>query len=144
MCTLRLYDDTDPQLLLRRILLIAALPALLLAGAAQARGLTTRPTLILDIRVTINDERIVVDPRRAPRGVEARFIIKNEGSKRHNFTLSGKKGPAGVREGASETLEPGRTKTVQLVLAFRARIPYFGGLEADRDKAGMRGVFVIT
>ena len=130
-------------MLLRRVLLLAVLPALLLTGAAHARGLTTRPTLVFDIRVTIGDERIAVDPRRAPRGVEARFIIKNEGSEKHNFTLNGKKGPAGRRETVSETLKPGQKKTVELPLDFRARIPYFGGLEADRAKPGMRGVFVI-
>jgi uncharacterized cupredoxin-like copper-binding protein len=129
---------------LRRVLLIAVLPTLLLAGAAHARGLTTRPTLVFDIRVTMSDERIAVDPRRAPRGVEARFIIKNEGSKKHNFTLNGKKSPAGMRQAVSETLDPGKTKTVQLLLDFRARIPYLGGLDADRAKPGMRGVFVIS
>lgn len=127
----------------RRVVLIAVLPALLLAGAAHARGLTTRPTLVMDVRVAISDERIAVDPRRAPRGVEARFVIKNHGTKRHNFTLNGKKGPTGIREAVSATLDPGQTKTVQLLLDFRARIPYFGGLQADRTKPGMRGIFVI-
>ena len=97
----------------------------------------------MDIRVAISDQRIAVEPRQAPRGVEARFVIKNRGSKKHNFTLNGKKGPNGIREAVSETLDPGQTKTVQLLLDFRARIPYFGGLKADRAKPGMRGVFVI-
>jgi hypothetical protein len=121
----------------------AVLVALSLAAAAQARPLTTRPQLELDVRVTITDTRIVLDRHSAPRGVEARFAIRNTGTKVHNFTLSGPKIATGGRQGFSRTLKPGQHATVRLFLDVRAREIYFGGLPADRHKPGMRGFFVI-
>jgi uncharacterized membrane protein len=99
--------------------------------------------LELDVRVTITDTRIVLDRHTAPRGVEARFHIRNTGAKAHNFTLSGPKLSSGRRQGFSRTLKPGQQKTVRLFLDVRARQAYFSGLSADRSKPRMRGFFVI-
>jgi hypothetical protein len=123
---------------------LAVLPALSLAAVAHARPLTTAPSYVLNIHVTITDTRIVVDPHSAPRGVEARFIIKNTGTKAHNFTLNGKTSAAGVRQKFSRTLKPQQRVIVRLFLDGRARIPYFDGLPADRSKPGMKGFFVIS
>jgi hypothetical protein len=129
----------------KRWLVLFLVPAaLLLVAAAHARPLTTRPDLIVDIHVTITDTRIVLDRHRAPRGVSARFIIKNLGSKSHNFTLSGGKAPIGVLQGFSRTLKPHQRATVRRFLDRRARVPYFDSLPADRGKAGMKGIFVIN
>jgi hypothetical protein len=128
---------------LGRVAAAAMLLVLSLAAAAQAHPLTTKPQLVLDIRVTITDTRIVLDRHSAPRGVEARFVIKNTGTKAHNFTLSGPKVPAGGRQGFSRTLKPGQHESVRLFLDVRTRETYFGGLPADRAKPGMRGLFVI-
>ena len=114
-----------------------------LAAGAQARPRTTSPGLVLDVRVVITDTRIVLDRHSAPRGVEARFAIRNTGAKAHNFTLSGPKITTGRRQGFSRTLKPGQHLTVRLFLDVRARQAYFGGLRADRPKPGMRGFFVI-
>jgi hypothetical protein len=131
-------------MLLRPLVLVAVLPALSVAGAAQARPLTTAPTLSIDIHVTINDKQIVLDRHSAPRGVEARFIIRNVGTEKHAFTLSGQTTATGKQRGFSETVGAGGRKTVRVFLDFRGRLSYHDGLRADRAKAGMRGVFVIS
>ena len=119
------------------------LPALLLAAAAHARPLTTTPSLTVDVHVTITNTRIVLDRHSAPRGVEARFVLKNSGTKSHNFTLNGKTTPTGVRQEFSRTLKPQQRVIVPIFLDRRARIPYFDALPADRGKPAMRGFFVI-
>jgi hypothetical protein len=129
---------------LRSLTVVAMLPAALsLVSAAHARPLTTRPSLILDVHVTITDTRIVLDRHSAPRGVQARFVIKNTGTKAHNFTLNGTTTPTGVRQKFSRTLKPQQRDIVRLFLDSRARVPYFDGLQADRNKRAMRGFFVI-
>jgi hypothetical protein len=111
--------------------------------AAQARPLTTAPTLVIDVHVTVTNTRIVLDRHRAPRGVEARFILMNITDKAHNFTLDTRKTAGGVR-GLSRTLEPHQRKIVRLFLDYRGTLTYFGGLPADRGKPGMRGLFAIV
>jgi hypothetical protein len=128
---------------LRSLVIIGMLVALSLAIGAQARPRTTLPGLVLDVRVVITDTRIVLDRHSAPRGVEARFAIRNTGTKAHNFTLSRPKFTTGRRQGFSRTLKPGQHLNVRLFLDVRARQTYFGGLPADRSKPGMRGYFVI-
>jgi hypothetical protein len=129
---------------LRSLTVVAALTALSLATGAQARPLTTTPSLILDVHITITNTRIVLDRHSAPRGVQARFIIKNTGTKAHNFTLNGRTTLAGVRQHFSRTLKPQQRVTVRLFLDQRARVPYFDSLPADRSKPGMKGFFVIS
>jgi hypothetical protein len=90
----------------RSLIVLAMLSALLLVAAAQARPLTTAPSLSLDVHVTLTNTRIVLDRHSAPRGVQARFVIKNTGTKAHNFTLNGKTSPTGVRQDFSRTLKP--------------------------------------
>jgi hypothetical protein len=119
------------------------LVALSLSVGAQARSRTTLPGLVMDVRVVITDRRIVLDRHTAPRGVEARFHIRNTGAKAHNFTLTGPKVATGRRQGFSRTLKPGQHLNVRLFLDVRARQTYFSGLAADRLKPGMRGFFVI-
>ena len=129
---------------LRSLTVVAMVQALLFVSAAQARPLTTAPSLILDVHVTITDMRIVLDRHSGPRGVEARFVIKNTGTKAHNFTLNGKTTPAGVLQKFSRTLKPKQRVIVGLFLDQRARIPYLDNLPANRSKPGMRGFFVIS
>lgn len=132
--------DTRPGSL-GRVVVLAILTALSVGTVAQAHPLTTRPSLALDVRVTITDMRIVLDRRSAPRGVDARFHIRNAGAKTHNFTLSGPKF-GNRQQGFSRTLKPGQNVNVRLFLEVRARQPYFSRLTADRFKPGMRGTFV--
>jgi hypothetical protein len=123
---------------------LAAAPALLFHAAAQARPLTTAPTLVLTVNVAITDAHIVLDHHRGPRGIEARFVIKNEGARAHNFTFKATKAAAGVQAGFSRTLEPHKQAVVRVFLDFRTKVPYFDGLPADRRNRAMRGTFTIT
>lgn len=128
---------------LRFLVAIAVFVSLPLSVGAQARPQTTLPGLAIDVRVVITDARIVLDRHSAPRGVEARFAIRNTGAKAHNFTLAAPKVTTGRRQGFSRTLKPGQHLNVHLFLDVRARQIYFGGLPADRAKLAMRGFFVI-
>jgi hypothetical protein len=127
-----------------RVVTLALLSALGLVASAEARPLTTAPQYVLAVHVTITDTSIVLDHHSAPRGVEARFVIKNTGARAHNFTLKGRTSPTGVRQAFSRTLKPQQRVTVPVFLDVRARIPYFDSLPADRGKAGMTGFFVIS
>jgi hypothetical protein len=89
------------SMLLRRLVVLAMVPALSPVGAAHARPLTTAPGLTITIHVTITDTRIALKPDKAPRGVEARFVIKNLGAKPHNFTLNGKTVPLACYNGSA-------------------------------------------
>jgi hypothetical protein len=126
------------------LVLLAAVPGLSRVATADARPLTTTPQYVLSVHVVITDLRIVLDRHSAPRGVKARFVIKNTGAKTHNFTLSGRTSPTGVRQAFSRTLKPRQQAIVPIYLDVRARIPYFDDLPADRGKASMRGTFVIS
>ena len=128
-------------MLLRSLAVVPA--ALLVAGGAQARPDTTVPTTVLSIHVTITDSRITLDPQSAPRGVEGRFVIKNVGTRKHNFTLDIGPIGAGATPLLSRTLAPHRQAIVPLFLDYRAKVQYLNRLPADRSKSGMRGVFVV-
>jgi hypothetical protein len=117
--------------------------ALIAAGAAQARPDTTVPTTVLNVHVTITDSRITLDRRSAPRGVEGRFVIKNVGTKTHNFTLDIGATGAAATPLLTQTLAPHRQAVVELFLDYRARVQYLDRLPADRNESGMRGVFVV-
>jgi hypothetical protein len=119
------------------------LPALLPTATAHARPLTTKPLYALSIHVTITDTRIVLDRHSAPRGVEARFVLVNAGTRAHNFTLKGGTTSGGARRNLSRTLEPHQRRIVQIFLDRRSKIPYFGALPSDRGKTGMRGFFLV-
>jgi hypothetical protein len=140
----RLIVDGPSAAVTRRVVVLAVLPALSLVASAAARPQTTTPQYMLNVHVVITDTRITLDRHSAPRGVEARFVIKNTGAKAHNFTFAGRTSPKGVPQAFSRTLKPRQRAIVPLFLDVRARIPYFDGLPADRGKAGMRGFFVIS
>jgi hypothetical protein len=114
---------------------VAVLPAaLLLATSAQARPLTTVPTVVVDIHVTITDTRITLDRSSAPRGDEARFLIRNTGTRIHNFTVQG---------AFTRTLKPKQRQSAQLFLDFRTKLRYFDNLPGQRTKPGMHGFIVV-
>ena len=130
------------ELMLLRSLAVVPV-ALIAVGAAQARPDTTLPTSVLSIHVKITDSRITLDPQSAPRGVEGRFVIKNVGTRKHNFTLDIGPTGAGATPLLSRTLAPHRQAIVPLFLDYRGKVQYLDRLPADRSKSGMRGVFVV-
>jgi len=121
--------------------LVVMTAALVFVAAGQARPETTVPNRVVSIHVTLTDSQIVLDRHSAPRGVEGRFVIKNIGTKRHNFTL--KAGAAGSTPVLSRTLGPHRQAVLSLFLDYRGKAEYLDRLRADRGKPQMRGVFVI-
>lgn len=120
--------------------LAAVSAALLFAGAAHAQPQTTAPTSVRKIHVTITDSRITLSPHDVPRGVVGRFVITNVGTKPHNFTLE-----AGTVATPllTQTLAPHKQAVVPLFLDYRGKVRYLDRLAADREKPGMRGIFVV-
>jgi hypothetical protein len=115
--------------------------ALVFVAAGEAQPQTTVPNRLVSIHVTITDSRIVLDRHSAPRGVEGRFVIKNIGTKRHNFTLEGD--ARASTPVISRTLGPHQQAVVSLFLDYRGKAEYLDRLRADRSKRQMRGVFVV-
>ena len=125
------------------ILALAMLCAAAVASAAGARPSTTEPGQIVNVHVIITDARMVVTPKSSPRGTYGRFIVLNNGSKPHNFTIGSQARGTGVATGFSYTLRPRTQRVVLLFLDYRGQLPYFNKLKADRAKPAMRGVFRI-
>ena len=105
---------------------------------------TTAPDVFLNIQVTITDTRITVKPRTAIRGAEARFIIHNVGTKRHNFTIGGTVRQAATQTGFSSVLNAKEQKILLVYLDYRGPLPYRSTIPADRSKPGMRGIFKVV
>jgi hypothetical protein len=123
---------------------LAAVPAaLLFVGAAHAQPQTTVPASVLSIHVTITDSRITLSRHGVPRGVEGRFVITNIGTKKHNFTLATGAPGLGTTPLLTRTLAPHKQAVVPLFFDYRGDVRYLDRLAADRNKPGMRGVFVV-
>jgi hypothetical protein len=104
---------------------------------------TTAPDLYVTVNVTMTDTKFVLSLHAAPRGADARFVVHNVGSKPNTFAV-GKQGTGtGVQTGFSVSVKPGQKKILILFLDIRGKIPYYSGLAADRNNAGMRGEFLI-
>src|SRR5439155_513146 len=78
-------------------------------------------------------------------GVEARFLMRNSGTKVHSFTLGStttKRG-TGKQTGFSSVLKPKEQKLILIFMDYRGPLPYRSTLKHDLGKPGMRGVFTI-
>lgn len=134
-----------------RILVLAGVAAFALVPAAYAAARmqasasprTTAPPPVVDIKVTITDTAIRMNPKKAFRGDFARFIIVNVGKQPHTFKFGGGKRGTGVQTGFTQALKPRQQKILLLFLDYRGRISYQGTLAADRAKPGMKGYFSI-
>lgn len=126
-----------------RILALAALSTVAFVPAALGRPLTTAPDVFVDITVKLTDSRISVNPHGANRGDEARFIIRNTGTKPHAFTLGSTQRGLGVQTGFSRTLKPREQKILLLFLNYRGELKYYSKLKHDLGKPGMTGIFRI-
>jgi hypothetical protein len=128
-----------------RFLAVAAASVAVLVPAAQssAQPETTAPPPVVTVKIKITDSRIVVTPKRAQRGVLARFILLNRGRKPHTFNLGHRKHGTATQTGFTKALKPGQQHISLIFLDYRGKVPYFGSLPADRSKPGMKGIFTI-
>ncbi len=104
---------------------------------------TTAPDLYINVRVTMTNDKFIVSRHSAPRGADARFIIKNISNKVHIFAIGNEKYGTGAQTGFSSSVKPGQQRILILFLDYRGTISYHGGLPADRNKPGMKGKFDI-
>jgi hypothetical protein len=126
-------------------MLIAA-SAIALVPAAQSFGRpqTTAPPPVVTVKVMITDSRISMIPRRAQRGVMARFILINRGAKAHTFKLGHERRGTGTQTGFTKALKPSEQSILIYFLDYRGKLPYLSILPAaDLSKPGMRGIFTI-
>jgi len=117
--------------------------ALVPAAQGSARPDTTAPPPVVTIKVMITDSKIGMTPRRAQRGVMARFILINRGAKPHTFKLGHERHGTGTQTGFTKALKPREQSILIFFLDYRGRLPYLGSLPADRSKPGMKGFFTI-
>jgi hypothetical protein len=125
-------------------LLAAALaPSALGTVRTSSQPQTTVPDVFVTVHVTITDSRIALDRHKASRGDEIRFILRNTGTRLHNFTLGGTKRGGGRQTGFSRTLKPREEKFILLFLDYRGLIPYRSNMKIDLTKPGMKGTFRV-
>lgn len=124
---------------------LAAALAVALAPAAQSFGRpsTTAPPPVVTVKVMITDSKIAMIPRRAQRGVMARFILINRGAKPHTFKLGHERHGTATQTGFTKALKPSEQSILIFFLDYRGKLPYLSPLPTDRSKPGMKGVFTI-
>ncbi|MDP9225146.1 MAG: hypothetical protein M3P18_15125, partial [Actinomycetota bacterium] len=84
-----------------------------------------------------------VSPHTAPRGADARFLVRNIGTKPVTFTIGNGPHGVGVQTGFSRVFKPGTQKVLLLYLNYRGAIPYFSGDSFARAKPGTKGSFLV-
>lgn len=131
---------------------VAAIATLSLAGAGAAHTLSTPHRLArttaadsyVNVHVTMTNTKFTLSRHEGPFGSDARFILKNISNKPHNFELGQQRAGLGIQRGFSATVPPHKQKILILYLDYRgSKLAYYGGLKADRKKAGMKGVFTV-
>lgn len=124
--------------------MLAVLAALAVVPVVRATApQTTAPNVYVDVHVTLTDSRIILSRHSAPRGTDARFIVRNVGKRPHSFTLGSVARGLGTQTGFDKVFRPNERQTVMLFLDYRGKLPYYSKLKADRKKPGMKGVFVV-
>jgi hypothetical protein len=126
-----------------RLLAVTALVAGTIVASSSARPLTTAPNVFVKIHVTLSDKKITVYPKRAPRGTDAQFIVRNVGKKLHTFTLGTTNRGQGVQTGFSRAVKPGREALLLLFLNYRGAMAYYSNTVADRKNPAMHGKFTV-
>jgi hypothetical protein len=123
--------------------LLGALAGVVLAPSAAARPQTTAPNVFVNIHVTLTDSKVIMSPKTAPRGADARFIVRNKGTKPHTFTLGANKLGADLQSGFTRTVNPNQQKILLLYLNARGALPYYGGDTIKKASPAMKGVFLV-
>jgi hypothetical protein len=126
-----------------RRLLLAALVAVVLVPVGHSQRVTTAPSIYVNVHVTLTGSRVVVSPNSAPRGSNARFIVRNITHKPLTFTMGTARRGAGLQSGFSRTFKPGTQSILLLYLDYRGVISYFGGQSLAKATPAMKGSFSI-
>lgn len=120
-------------------LVVSALLVAAFAPAAPARPQTTSPSIFINVHVTISDTKITLTPNVAPRGSDARFLLRNIGTKAHLFTFGSTKVGSGFQTGFTRLVKPNTRQILLLYLSYRGTLPYF----VDDARSGMKGRFTV-
>jgi hypothetical protein len=126
-----------------RVIALGVVLGAVLASSAYARPQTTAPNVFVNIHVTLTDTKVILSPKSAPRGSDARFIVKNTGTKPHSFTLGSSVLGANLQSGFTRTLQPKQSKILLLYLNARGALTYYGGATAKKSTPKMKGIFVV-
>lgn len=93
----------------------ALVVALLAAAVASSAFATTRPAIIINVRVNVSDNAMTFSQYRAQRGWGVHFIVRNIGKKPHKVDIGGLVTPV---------LLPGKRARVSASLEERGRFPF--------------------
>jgi hypothetical protein len=114
-----------------------------LASAAVAQPQTTAPNVFVNIHVTLTDTKVILTPKTAPRGSDARFIVTNTGTKPHSFTLGSNKVSPALQSGFTRIVAPKHHEILLLYLNARGALPYYGGATPKKASPAMKGIFLV-
>ena len=129
----------------RRLALVgAAAAACVVAAQGSAQPQTTTPTTVVNMKITMTDSVFRVSPNVVPRAALGRFLLSNQGTKAHAYTLARTRTPTGIQKGFTKTLRPGQRAVVLLFFDYRGRIAYRGSLPRDQSKTGMKGFIRVS
>lgn len=115
------------------------------AGAQQNHSIShrmARTTVVsgsVTIHVTLTDSKVTLSRYAAPRATDARFIIRNVGTRVLSFQFGTQK-PGLGQAGFITSVKPREQTNRLLFLDYRSVVPFFG---SDHNKPGMRGKFKI-
>src|SRR5262249_17473320 len=116
----------------------AAAAAVLAVGLVPTAGATTAPNLFINVHVTLTDSKVIIRPKTAPRGSDARFIVRNIGKKPHTFTVGATQHGVGKQTGFTRSFKPGEHAILIFFLNQRGPIPYYSGASVGKAKPSMR------
>jgi hypothetical protein len=126
-----------------RVIALGVVLGAMLVPTALARPQTTAPNVFVNIHVTLTDTEVILSPKSAPRGSDARFIVRNTGTKPHSFTLGSSVLGANLQSGFSRTVQPKQSKILLLYLNARGALQYYGGATAKKSTPKMKGIFLV-
>ncbi len=126
-----------------RVIAMGCVVAAVLVPTAFAQHQTTAPNVFVNIHVTLTDTKVILSPKSAPRGSDARFIVRNTGTKTHSFTLGANRLGAAAQSGFTRVVKPKQKLILLIYLNARGVLPYYGGAKASAALPGMKGTFFV-
>lgn len=114
-----------------------------LAPVAAAQRQTTAPNVFVTVNITLTGSKVIVSPKTAPRGSDARLVVHNVSKKPQVFSFNYNYLGGGVHSGFQRVFKPGERSVLLLYLSDRGVLPYYSGSSFDHAKPGSRGHFVV-